>query len=156
MALMVLLALRDLSKQMVSGLFVKTWDAFDTAEYICLGNGIEGKVTAVGLVETCISGYDNITTQIPNLRICHTRLCNLLRMQKPQQRGDCSSCFFIQHFLQGASYQMKVFALIVCCIVVIFYGISWQRSVALIFIFDRAPSISLTGVGQMDQELNMD
>ncbi|KAL7571363.1 hypothetical protein ACA910_007675 [Epithemia clementina (nom. ined.)] len=84
MALMVSLASRDLAEQMVSGLLVKTWDAFDTAEYIRLGDGIEGKVTAIGLVETCILGYDNITTHIPNSQICRTRLCNLSRVQKSQ------------------------------------------------------------------------
>ncbi|KAL7571364.1 hypothetical protein ACA910_007676 [Epithemia clementina (nom. ined.)] len=83
-ALMVSLASRDLAEQMVSGLLVKTWDAFDTAEYIRLGDGIEGKVTAIGLVETCILGYDNITTHIPNSQICRTRLCNLSRVQKSQ------------------------------------------------------------------------
>jgi len=47
-----------------------------------LGDGTEGVVLEIGLVETMIRGWDNIVTRIPNAQLTSARISNLSRVNQ--------------------------------------------------------------------------
>ena len=81
-ALVFSLASQDLAQGLVGGLAVQAWDAFAVGDKIILGDGTEGIVTEIGLVETHLKGYDGIVTRIPNSQLTTARVSNLSRVQR--------------------------------------------------------------------------
>jgi MscS family membrane protein len=76
------LASKDLAQHIVGGFVIQTWDAFDVGDDIKLGDGTEGTVLKIGLVETEIVGYDNISIKIPNSQLTSQRVSNLSRIKR--------------------------------------------------------------------------
>jgi small-conductance mechanosensitive channel len=76
------LASRDLAENIVGGIVLQAWDAFNEGDDIKLGDGSEGTVLCIGLVETELCGYDNIVTMIPNSQLTKQRVCNMSRMTR--------------------------------------------------------------------------
>jgi small-conductance mechanosensitive channel len=81
-ALLFSLASKDLAQALVGGFIVQAWDAFDVGEEIRLGDGTEGTVKKIGLVETEIVDADNISIKIPNSQLTNTRVSNLSRIER--------------------------------------------------------------------------
>lgn len=81
-ALVFSLASKDLAQALVGGFIVQAWDAFEVGDDIRLGDGTEGTVKKIGLVETEITGYDNIAMKIPNSQLTNTRVSNLSRIER--------------------------------------------------------------------------
>jgi small-conductance mechanosensitive channel len=84
-ALIFSLASKDLAENIVGGFVVQAWDAFDVGDDVKLGDGTEGTVKSIGLVETEIVGYDNINLRIPNRQLSQ-RISNLSRIKRSQVR----------------------------------------------------------------------
>jgi small-conductance mechanosensitive channel len=59
-ALVFTLASRNLVEQLVGGFIIRAWDAIEEGESVKLGDGTEGKVSKIGLMETVIIGSDNL------------------------------------------------------------------------------------------------
>eukprot|EP00977_Amphora_coffeiformis_P012021 scaffold2962_cov169-Amphora_coffeaeformis.AAC.8 len=78
------LATKDLAEQIIGGFVIQAWDAFEIGDDIKLGDGTEGTVKQIGLVETQIQQYDNIMVQIPNSSLYKQRVSNLSRVKKSQ------------------------------------------------------------------------
>ena len=81
-ALVFSLASKDLASALVSGFIVQAWDAFEVGDDVRLGDGTEGTVKKIGLVETELQSFDNIVQRIPNSQLTNTRVSNLSRMEK--------------------------------------------------------------------------
>jgi small-conductance mechanosensitive channel len=81
-ALVFSLASKDLASAIVSGFILQAWDAFEVGDDIRLGDGTEGTVKKIGLVETELQSFDNIVTRFPNSQLTNTRVSNLSRMEK--------------------------------------------------------------------------
>lgn len=81
-ALVFSLASKDVASAIVGGFIVQAWDAFEEGDTIKLGDGTEGKVTKIGLVETEIVGYDNISVKVPNSQLTSSRVSNLSRISQ--------------------------------------------------------------------------
>jgi small-conductance mechanosensitive channel len=82
-ALIFSLASKDLAENVVGGFVIQAWDAFDVGDDVKLGDGTEGTIKTVGLVETEIVGYDNINVRIPNAHLSQ-RISNLSRIKRSQ------------------------------------------------------------------------
>jgi small-conductance mechanosensitive channel len=82
------LASQNLAQQIVSGFMVQSWDAFDVGDDVRLGDGIEGTIKKIGLVETEIVGFDNIAVRIPNAQLATQRVSNLSRIHRSQFRQE--------------------------------------------------------------------
>jgi small-conductance mechanosensitive channel len=80
-ALVFSLASKDLAENIVGGFVLQAWDAFDVGDDVKLGDGTEGTVKKVGLVETEIVGYDSINVRIPNAQLSQ-RISNLSRIKQ--------------------------------------------------------------------------
>lgn len=78
------LASKDLASHIVGGFIIQTWDAFEVGEVIKLGDGTEGTVKKIGLVETEILGSDSIAIKIPNSQLTNQRVANLSRIEVSQ------------------------------------------------------------------------
>jgi small-conductance mechanosensitive channel len=83
-ALVFSLASKGLVEQIVAGFVVQAWDAIEEGESVRLGDGTEGKVKRIGLVETEIEGSDNISVRIPNSQLTGKRVSNISRMTRSQ------------------------------------------------------------------------
>mgnify|MGYP000101639924 CR=1 FL=1 len=81
-ALVFSLASKDLAEGLVGGFALNAWDAFNVGDLILLGDGTEGFVDQVGLIETHIKGYDNVVTRIPNGQLTTARVANLSRVSR--------------------------------------------------------------------------
>lgn len=75
-ALLFSFASKGLAEQIASGFVLRAWDAFQVGDCVKLGDGTEGEVTEIGLVETEITGYDNIVTRLVS-RLVRTALGSL-------------------------------------------------------------------------------
>ena len=73
---------KDLAEHLAAGLAIQAWDAFNVGEIIKLGNGVQGKVVSIGLVETEIEGSDLIMTKIPNSKLVKEEVSNISRAKK--------------------------------------------------------------------------
>lgn len=82
------LASKDLASQIVGGLVLSLWDAFDEGDVVRLGDGTEGTVRSIGLVETDIAAYDNTVIKIPNSQIYDQRVINLSRIKMSQVKQE--------------------------------------------------------------------
>ena len=78
------LASRDLAQQIMGGFIIQAWDAFDVGDSIRLGDGTEGTVAKIGLVETELVGSDNISVKIPNSQLTSQRVSNLSSIHQSQ------------------------------------------------------------------------
>ena len=81
-ALVFSLASKDLAENVVGGFALNAWDAFSVGDIVMLGDGTEGTVQEVGLIETHIKGHDNIVTRIPNGQLTTARVSNLSRLER--------------------------------------------------------------------------
>ena len=81
-ALLFSLASKDLAEQITGGLILQAWDAFKVGDDVLLGDGTEGTIVKLGLVETEIKGGDNIIIKIPNSQITKQRISNISRMKQ--------------------------------------------------------------------------
>mmetsp|Transcript_11929 Transcript_11929/g.25822 ORF Transcript_11929/g.25822 Transcript_11929/m.25822 type:complete len:401 (-) Transcript_11929:26-1228(-) len=63
------LASKGIVEQMVGGLMLQAWDAIEVGEAVKLGDGTEGTVKWIGLVETEILGPDHVPIRVPNAQI---------------------------------------------------------------------------------------
>jgi small-conductance mechanosensitive channel len=78
------LASKGLVEQIMAGLIVEAWDAIEEGEEVRLGDGTEGTVRKIGLVETEIVGSDNIGIRIPNTQLTTQRVSNLSHVKRSQ------------------------------------------------------------------------
>ena len=53
-----------------------------------LGDGTDGVVLEIGLVDTLIRGYDNIVTRIPNSQLTKARISNLSRVHQSRLKQN--------------------------------------------------------------------
>jgi small-conductance mechanosensitive channel len=83
-ALVFTLASRNLVEQLMGGLMVRAWDAIEEGESVRLGDGTEGTVSKIGLMETIIIGSDNLATRISNSELCKQRVSNISRQTVSQ------------------------------------------------------------------------
>lgn len=83
-ALIFSLASKDLAQQIVGGFTVSVWDAFVVGEDVRLGDGTEGTIVRIGLVETEICGFDNVAIRIPNSQLVNQRVSNISRTKRSQ------------------------------------------------------------------------
>lgn len=67
---------------MVGGFSLSAWEAFDVGDKVRLGDGTDGYILEIGLVETLIKGFDNIITRIPNSQLTSARIQNLSRVKQ--------------------------------------------------------------------------
>jgi small-conductance mechanosensitive channel len=77
---------KETTEQVVGGLVVKGCDVFEEGEDILAGDGTEGCVIRIGLIETEIHGYDNIVSTIPNSKLVNQKASNLSRVQRSQAK----------------------------------------------------------------------
>ena len=77
-------ASKELATNIIAGFAVQAWRAFAVGDYIRLGDGTEGTVATVGLVETVLVGSDDIRMNVPNSQLYNQRLSNLSRVQTSQ------------------------------------------------------------------------
>lgn len=75
------LASKSLAEEIVGGFAISAWDAFEEGDAVRLGDGTEGTVYKIGLIETEICGYDDIIIRIPNSQLLRTRVSNLSRIE---------------------------------------------------------------------------
>ena len=66
----------------VVGFLLQAWDAIEEGEEIRLGDGTEGTVKYVGLMETVIVDGDDVATRIPNAEIASQRVASLSDVKK--------------------------------------------------------------------------
>jgi len=81
-ALVFSLASKGLVEQIVGGFMVQAWDAIEEGESIRLGDGTEGRVEMIGLVETVLVGSDDVAIRIPNSHLAKQRVSNLSRVTR--------------------------------------------------------------------------
>jgi small-conductance mechanosensitive channel len=83
-ALIFSLASKDLAQQIVGGFAISVWDAFEIGDDVRLGDGTEGTIARIGLVETEIRGFDNVSIRIPNSQLLTQRVSNISRTKQSQ------------------------------------------------------------------------
>ncbi|CAB9502812.1 MscS family protein [Seminavis robusta] len=83
-ALIFSLASKDLAEQIVGGVILQAWDFAEEGDDVRLGDGTEGTIRKIGLVETEIAGYDNIVIKLPNSQIINQRVSNISRTKQSQ------------------------------------------------------------------------
>jgi len=71
---------KEIFDHLIGGLAINAWDALEEGDHIRLGDGTEGKVRRIGLLETEIEGYDCLVTKIPNGQVWRQRIINLSRV----------------------------------------------------------------------------
>lgn len=87
-ALMFSLASKDFAENIIGGISLNAWDAVNVGDKVRIGNGIEGTIMEIGLLETIIQGYDDIVTRIPNAQLTRTRISNLSRVKKSRVKQN--------------------------------------------------------------------
>lgn len=83
-ALVFTVASKGLVEQIVAGFIIQAWDAIEEGEKIRLGDGTEGVVKRIGLVETEVVGFDSISTRIPNSQLTGQRVSPLSKLTVSQ------------------------------------------------------------------------
>ena len=81
-AIVLSLAVKGMVEQMVGGLLLQAWDAVEVGETVRLGDGTEGTVVRIGLVETEILGGDHVPIRVPNSQIIGKRVHMYSRVSK--------------------------------------------------------------------------
>jgi small-conductance mechanosensitive channel len=81
-AIVISLAVKGMVEQMVGGLLLQAWDAVEVGEVVRLGDGTEGTVVRIGLVETEILGADHVPVRVPNSQIVGKRVHMYSRVNK--------------------------------------------------------------------------
>lgn len=77
-------ASKGLFEQIIGGILAQAWDAIEEGESIKLGDGTEGTVVRIGLMETEIVGSDHVSVRIPNAQLTGQRVSNLSRVKRSQ------------------------------------------------------------------------
>mgnify|MGYP005845273233 CR=1 FL=1 len=78
------LASKGLVEQMVGGLLLQAWDAIEVGESVKLGDGTEGTIVRIGLVETEVLGSDHVPIRVPNSQIVGKKVHMYSRVSKSQ------------------------------------------------------------------------
>ena len=78
------LASKGIVEQMVGGLLLQAWDAIEVGEYVRLGDGTEGTIVYIGLLETEVLGSDHVPIRVPNSQIVGKRVSMLSKVTKSQ------------------------------------------------------------------------
>jgi small-conductance mechanosensitive channel len=78
------LASKGMVEQMVGGLLLSAWDAIEVGEYVRLGDGTEGTVVRIGLIETELLGPDHVPMRVPNTQIAGKRISMYSKVTKSQ------------------------------------------------------------------------
>ena len=76
------LASKGIVEQMVGGLLLQAWDAIEVGEKVRLGDGTEGEVVRIGLLETEVVGSDHVPIRVPNTQILGKRVHMFSRVTK--------------------------------------------------------------------------
>jgi len=87
-SLVVGLALKEPVSQLLQGALMMASNKFHRNETIRLGDGTQGKVVDIGLLETTIMGGDDITVKIPHGKMTGQKFSNISRMQRSQAKFD--------------------------------------------------------------------
>ncbi|CAJ1945094.1 unnamed protein product [Cylindrotheca closterium] len=82
------LALKEPVSQMLQGALMMASNKFHRNESIRLGDGTQGKVVDIGLLETTIMGGDDITVKIPHSKMTGQKFSNISRMQRSQAKFE--------------------------------------------------------------------
>lgn len=80
------LALQGPATQLLQGALMMAANKFHCKEKIRLGDGTEGKVVQIGLLETTIMGGDDILVKIPHSKMAGQKFSNLSRMEISQTK----------------------------------------------------------------------
>jgi len=81
------LASKGMIEQLVGGLLLQAWDAIEVGEYVRLGDGTEGTVVRIGLVETeVIGGDDNVPIRVPNSQIVGKKVHMFSKVSKSKMK----------------------------------------------------------------------
>lgn len=78
------LASKDVAEQIVGGLIIRGSDVFAVGDDVKLGDGTEGTVQRIGLIETDILEGDNVVTTIPNSKLFNQKISNLSEVDRSQ------------------------------------------------------------------------
>jgi small-conductance mechanosensitive channel len=78
------LASKGMVEQIVNGLLLQAWDAIEEGDYVRLGDGTEGTIRYIGLLETEIIGSDHVPIRVPNAQITGKKIHLLSRVDKAQ------------------------------------------------------------------------
>lgn len=78
------LATKNVAEQVVGGLVIRGWDVFAEGDDVKLGDGTEGTVKRIGLIETDILGDDNVVMTIPNSKLFNQKISNLSEVDRSQ------------------------------------------------------------------------
>lgn len=78
------LATKNVAEQVVGGLVIRGWDVFEEGDDVKLGDGTEGTVKRIGLIETDIMGEDSVITTIPNAKLFNQKISNLSEVDRSQ------------------------------------------------------------------------
>jgi small-conductance mechanosensitive channel len=78
------LATKNVAEQVVGGLVIRGWDVFAVGDDVKLGDGTEGTVKRIGLIETNILGEDNVVMTIPNSKVFNQKISNLSEVDRSQ------------------------------------------------------------------------
>ena len=76
------LASKGMIEQMVGGLLLQAWDAIEVGEKVRLGDGTEGTIVRIGLVETEVMGGDHVPIRVPNSQIIGKRVHMFSKVSK--------------------------------------------------------------------------
>lgn len=76
------LASKGMIEQMVGGLLLQAWDAIEVGEKVRLGDGTEGTIVRIGLVETEVMGGDHVPVRVPNSQIIGKRVHMFSKVSK--------------------------------------------------------------------------
>lgn len=82
------LALKDPATQLLQGALMMATNKFRRNEQIRLGDGTQGKVVDIGLLETTIVGGDDIQVKIPHSKITGQKFSNISRMVRSQTKFE--------------------------------------------------------------------
>lgn len=107
-ALAISLASRSLLEQIVGGVSLQAYNGFEEGDLIMLGDGTEGFVRKIGLVETQIAGYDNIVIRVPNGQFVNQRVSNLSRMDRCRVKQTLRFKYSDLKKLKGALESIKL------------------------------------------------
>jgi small-conductance mechanosensitive channel len=86
-ALAVSFATKDLGQAVIRGFAMQNWDAFKVGDQVKFGDGTQGTIKVIGIIETEIMGSDNVVTRIPNSELSH-RVSNLSQAQHSQVKQN--------------------------------------------------------------------
>jgi len=80
------LASKGMVEQIVGGLMLNAWDAIEIGEKVKLGDGTEGTIVRIGLLETEVLGPDHVPVRVPNSQIVGKRVYMYSKVSKSKMK----------------------------------------------------------------------